>query len=476
MAAPLQDYLDDYEGLTAIHQRDLYAHERHEVEAFRLAMVQRRFHDLRNNVTALTKFSALKGVDHLRNLEDVVPLLFPHTVYKSYPMTFLERGRFDLLTRWFNQLTAYDLSEVDIDSCGLVEDWFKRLEEATGLAPIHTTGTSGKLSFLPRAKKDFFYQHRCVLARWQGVGREPDITLDVTDPGVRLPVIQPGYQYGYYMAQRLMAEQLRVIGDPDQVEAFYGDQVLSPDVLSLSGRVATAATRGELETMSIAPELLRRFKQNQEVAKNKADLDAEFFERVLSRFEGKRVMVGNTVPQLYAWAAEGRRRGVKSLFAPDSLIGSGGGAKGTVLPDDWRQQIEVVVGAPLSIAYGMSELCCLMNQCSEGHYHVPPYLIVFVLDEITGQPRPRTGVQTGRAAMFDTIPETYWGGFITGDEITVNWDGGCACGRKGEFLHSGIGRLKDKVGSDDKVSCSGAPDLQKKASAYLAHRVSQLND
>ena len=473
MAKPLRDYLDDFYGLTAVHQRDLFSRDREEVEDFRLAILRKRFDELRGRVTALDKLAEIKGVSRIDTLDDAAPVLFQHTVYKSYPMTFLERGRFDLLTRWFAQLTSYDLSAMDTSGCKLVEDWFRLLEESTGLAPIHTTGTSGKLSFLPRAKQDFVLQHRCVLARWQGVGAEPDITIDVDNPGVRLPVIQPGYRYGYYMAQRLMAEQIRVKGDPDQVESFYGDQALSPDVLSLSGRVATAEARGELDKMYITPELLRRFRQNQEVARNKADLDAEFFDRVLERFQGRRVMVGNTVPQLYGWAAEGRRRGMKGIFAPDSLIGSGGGAKGAVLPDDWKAQIEEVIGAPVAIAYGMSELCCLNNQCSRGHYHVPPYLIVYVLDEHTAEPLPRSGVQTGRAAMFDTIPDTYWGGFITGDEITVNWDGGCGCGRKGEYIHADIRRFKDKTGSDDKISCSGAPDQQKRAMAYLMRRAEQ---
>ena len=42
-----------------------------------------------------------------------------------------------------------------------------------------------------------------------------------------------------------------------------------------------------------------------------------------------------------------------------------------------------------------------------------------------------------------------WGGFVTGDEITVNWDGNCGCGRKGEYLHPEIRRFSDKYTTDD---------------------------
>ncbi|MET0378664.1 MAG: hypothetical protein ABW049_06680 [Spongiibacteraceae bacterium] len=466
---PLTDYVDDFAGLTRLHQRDLYTRSKEEVEAFRLALLRKRFSELVDRVGALRKLAEIQGVREINSLDDAAPILFQHTVYKSYPMPFLEKGRFDALTKWFSQLTAHDLSGVDATKCKFVDQWLTLLQEQTELKPIHTTGTSGKLSFLPRAKEDWKTQIRLTLTRWQGMPGERDISFDTSAPGFRLPIIQPGYRYGFYMAQRLMEEQIELIGDPDKVESLY-NELLSPDVLSLGGRVATAQAKGELDKLVIDPALMQRFKESQEKAKNKAQMDAEFFDRVLERFSGQRVMIGNTVPQLYAWAAEGKRRGLKGIFAADSLIGSGGGLKGQPLPDDWKQQIEEVIGAPVQLAYGMSEICCMNNMCSHGNYHVPPALIVYVLDEHSGQPLPRKGEQTGRAALFDTLPDMYWGGFVTGDEITVNWDGNCACGRHGEYILPTIRRFSDKNGNDDKISCAGAPDAQEKAMEFLARQ------
>jgi len=464
---PLVSYVDDFHALTNVHQRDLYTYSPQEVEEFRLKILQKRFNDLKDKVGALRKLAEIQGVSEIKTLDDAAPVLFQHTVYKSYPMPFLEKSRFDALTKWFDQLTAHDLSGIDASGCKLVEDWLNLLDRQTGLKPIHTTGTSGKLSFLPRAKKDWKIQIRFTLTRWQGMPGERDISFDLDNPGFRLPIIQPGYQRGYYMAQRLMDEQIALIGDPDRVESLYGDEVLSPDVLSLAGRVATAEAKGELDKLVIEPALLQKFKESQEKARNKETMDAEFFDRVLNRFAGQRVMIGNTVPQLYAWAKEGHARGMKGIFQPDSLIGSGGGLKGQVLPDDWKQQIEDVIGAPVTLAYGMSELCSMNTLCSHGNYHVPPYLIIYLLDEHSGEPLPRKGLQTGRAAMFDTVPDMYWGGFVTGDEITINWDGNCGCGRNGEYIHQDIRRFSDKNGNDDKISCSGAPDAQEKAMEFL---------
>ena len=473
MSQPLAHYIDNIAALTNVHQRDLYAYDAEEVADFKLKVLQKRFNDLRENLAALRKLSAIQNVSEINHTDDAAPILFQHTVYKSYPMPFLERGRFDALTQWFQQLTTIDLSEVDATDCELVEQWLDLIGEKTALAPIHTTGTSGKLSFLPRCKQDFKTQIRFVLNRWQGVGDERDISIDLDSPEARLAIIQPGYRYGYYMAQRLMAEQIALLGDPDQVESLY-DETLSPDVLSLSGRVATAQAKGEEHKLDITPALLKRFKENTEKAKNKASKDAAFFDQVLNRFAGQQVMAGNTVPQLFEWAKEGKRRGMKGIFAPNSLISSGGGSKGTALPDDWKEQIEEVIGAPVALAYGMSELCSMASMCGHGHYHIPPYLILYVLDEQTGEPKPRQGKQTGRAAFFDMIPDTYWGGFVTGDEVTVNWDGGCACGRKGEYLLPQIRRFSDKSGSDDKISCSGAPDAQKRAMEFLAQAVEDI--
>src|SRR3546814_1659182 len=82
-------------------------------------------------------------------------LFLPHTAYKSYPLSFLERNRFDALTRWLDGLTAIDLSGVDVSGIDSIDDWLRRLEETTELKVNHTFGTTGKLSFVPRTKEQW---------------------------------------------------------------------------------------------------------------------------------------------------------------------------------------------------------------------------------------------------------------------------------------------------------------------------------
>lgn len=124
-------------------------------EAFRLTPQQildiqlsgarRRFTDLRARIPVLDRLGSEQGIDDIQRIEDVAPLLFAHTVYKSYPMSYLERGQFDRLTRWLNGLTAEDISHVDASGIKLIDDWIDLLDAQTNLRVFHTSGTTGKL-------------------------------------------------------------------------------------------------------------------------------------------------------------------------------------------------------------------------------------------------------------------------------------------------------------------------------------------
>src|SRR5438874_12282158 len=67
-----------------------------------LAAMRMRFAELRDRVPTLGAMAGELGVRDVGALDDVVPLLFQHSVYKSYPPALLERNRFDHLTRWLD--------------------------------------------------------------------------------------------------------------------------------------------------------------------------------------------------------------------------------------------------------------------------------------------------------------------------------------------------------------------------------------
>ena len=59
---------------------------------------------------------------------------------------------------------------------------------------------------------------------------------------------------------------------------------------------------------------------------------------------------------------------------------------------------------------------------------------------------------------MDLLPSSYWGGIVTGDQVTLEWDRVCPCGRKGVHAHDSISRYSEAVTGDDKITCAATID------------------
>jgi hypothetical protein len=105
--------------------------------------------------------------------------------------------------------------------------------------------------------------------------------------------------------------------------------------------------------------------------------------------------------------------------------------------------------------------------CPYGHYHLAPWVITYLLEPDTSRVLPRTGVVTGRAAVYDLLANSHWGGFITGDEFTVHWDGDCPCGAKSAYVEDNITRYSEKKGGDDKITCAATEEAHQEAMDFL---------
>ncbi|MET0987938.1 MAG: hypothetical protein ABW034_21270, partial [Steroidobacteraceae bacterium] len=254
-------------------------------------------------------------------------------------------------------------------------------------------------------------------------------------------------------------------GDQNRIVALYPWR-LSADLLSLGGRIAAAEAKGELGRMQLSPELLARraafIKEREE-----APARLQEFLRLLDRnLRGKRVaMLGHWGGHLDL-ATIGMREGKEGLFAADSFIMSGGGSKGRTLPAGYQEVVARFYGVPqIRGGYGMTEVIAAMRACPQDKYHLQAWTIPYVLDPKTGQQAPRSGTHTGRLGLIDLLTQTYWGGFLTGDEVTLSWGDQepCPCGRSGPYLHPGIRRYSEIEGGDDKITCAGAPEAHDKA-------------
>ena len=99
----------------------------------------------------------------------------------------------------------------------------------------------------------------------------------------------------------------------------------------------------------------------------------------------------------------------------------------------------------------------ITRMCPAGRYHIPPNIMPYVIHPQTGAVLPRAGVQTGRFGFIDIAAQLRWGGFLSGDEITLNHGdtAPCACGRRGAYIDGEIRRYSEMEGGDDKITCAG---------------------
>src|SRR3984957_15429221 len=96
------------------------------LDPLRLAAAQELFTERREQIPLLARRAADAGITQLRSFADIVPLLFSHTVYKSYPPAFFGQGHWDAMLKWLQTLSVADLSNVDVAGGTDVDHWLER--------------------------------------------------------------------------------------------------------------------------------------------------------------------------------------------------------------------------------------------------------------------------------------------------------------------------------------------------------------
>lgn len=462
------DYGQHPERLHDLSLTELYSISATDVERIQLEALNKRFNDLVGKVAMLGRLADEQKITGFSRIQDAGPLLFPHSHYKSYSLSVLETGRFDRLNRWLGGLTSIDLSQLDLEGVDTIDAWIDALDAQTPIRVIHSSGTTGKLSFLPRTAIE---NRRAAIGfqrAYEGFADEPNAPLI----GLKdCPYIVPTYRKGAMGLSRSVQNLICNLYDGDESMVLtLSPGRMSADMLSLSGRIRVAESKGEAGRLQISPALLAR---RVEFLKEQAEAPSRrqaFFEDLAQRLGGRRVILSGNWSMLYDVAAEAQKRGLTNIFAADSFLFVAGGLKGRDLPADYREVIQQVLGIPeIRSGYGMSEMPQMMPACPLGAHHIQPHCVPYLLDPNTGQQLPRTGQQTGRFGFIDLMAETYWGGFLSGDEVTINWGDQerCACGRIGPYILPAIRRYSEQEGGDDKITCAGAPEAHDKALDFL---------
>ena len=444
---------------------EMHSIPRARLDALQLTALSLRFEEQSQKIPMVQKLATNQGIKRIEAVEEIVPLLFEHTMYKSYPVSFLGNRQFDKLTSWLTKLCSVDFSHVDVKHCESIDGWLEHLSAVTELDPITTSGSTGTMSFIPKRKRDIeigFRSNR--VSELQSFGQPTTQTqIDGT-----YHVIWPIYADGRLLSFRggQYSKLVYANGKEEYFHPLY-PQKGSADLMWLAAQLRAAAARGDASRVNVPPSLLAR---REELEKQQAGMPARqmaFVEEVTETLRDKLVYCMYPSYPLYQVAEKGLAAGRKCQFAPGSIIGTAGGAKGMPLPANWLELVREFFGVEIPRYYGMSEWSALCKMCCNGHYHFQPWVMPFILDPDTSVLQPRKGRQIGRAAFFEVMVSGQWGGIITGDEIEVEFSEPCGCGQTTQYMTANIARYGEKRGGDDKISCAAAPQAHADALDFL---------
>ena len=463
MTVTLQNLYEDPENFARLSSDELFALDYDEVAKIQLHHFQKRFEKLRPQLKALDRLADDVDIESITSFDDLASLGFPHTMYKSYATGDVDNGRYDRMTRWLQGLTTHDLSAVNLEGVDTLDGWLDAIEAQTPLRPAASSGTSGKISLFPRSTVEVpFFLEFCLRL----YGPHQDMVASGNYPFISAWPTRYGRNNMPIMLSLL---QKHVYGGREDMIITLGDDFAGVGELWLAGKLRRAEALGE--KLELTPRELALGREIAAKAKDSTKRWDDFIERAVIAQKGKTVIYNGFWVQLYQIALECAKRGVKVEWAQDSVLVAGGGTKGYTFPDDWMDTIQSVFPfkypSQFHEVYAMTETTAASLGCDEGHLHPLPWGIQHVSDPETGLALPRKGVQRGRLLVMDLLPSTYWSGTATGDDVTINWDGGCGCGRKGPYFLNSIKRLADTRGGDDKITCAKTPQAFDRLEEFL---------
>jgi hypothetical protein len=390
------------------------------------------------------------GIGDIRSFEDVVPLLLPHTAYKSYPESFLSDKRWDRLTKWLATTYSLPLDNVELEGIEDIEEWIERL----GAAGHHlscSSGTTGKSAMLLATEGDIRVAAETAITavEWGSDMRRGDMRSFISSGGSGA------------------STRRAVLAGTAMMEAFVDPSKPRPASNAKPitiGRIARMiALRKSVADGTAKPNEIAAYEA--ESAERQRDLDnarISAADDVIAK-RHDRLFIPGMWGSIYQLAKEVRDRGYSARdFHPENGLYLAGGLKRAALPPDFKEFVYDTFNIQprfIHQIYSMQEIVTGMVRCQGGgRYHIPPWLVCLPLDKAGEKLLPGVGDASveGRAAFFDLSMEGRWGGVISGDHIQVDY-GPCNCGSKSPSIREDIYRYADLQG-DDKIACSGTVD------------------
>jgi hypothetical protein len=419
------------------------------VEALRdaqLAAVNERFQSRVNTIKLLRHRAENGDVTEVRRMEDIVPLLFAHTAYKSYPESWLMEGKWNQLGKWLDTVSTYRVKPMDTSAVTGLDEWLALLTTHEHFVSC-SSGTTGKCSMMNATQDDLDFCGRALLQGivWGGLTPNRDRLM-----------IGCGQVASTPRNTATGKPMVDAISDPS-VTPFRAD---APPI-TIGSITEMVVLRKKIADGTATPGDVAYFEAQAAAREKSVASVVEQAADALIAHRGRKLHIMGLFGPMYQVAALVRARGYDGKdFAENSTYVSGG-LKRMAVPDNYQDVIfETFNIAPERIcrAYGMQEINTTSVQCRHGRYHVPPWVVLLLLDEAgeTLISPPATGEAEGRAAFFDLSMDGRWGGVISGDKRRATWQP-CVCGNRSPSIGPDIRRYADLAGGE-KIACSGTID------------------
>lgn len=404
-----------------------------------------RFQERKGQIKLLRHRAEEAGISEIRSLADAIPLLFPHTAYKSYPESWLMEERWDRLTKWLSTISSHPIKSIDQSNIRDIDDWIERLQDAGHFISC-SSGTTGKSAMLIASQKDMDWSRIDtvnVFSWGSGVKPTKDRLMIGCAPVASVP-----------KNLAISEAQTDAFSNPAYERFRYPVPPITVGSLTKMVVLRKAIADGTAKPGDIA-EFEKTSAARQEAIDRAVGVTAEF---VIANRD-KKLMIAGLWSGLYNVAKAVRDLGYSAKdFHPDNCVYIGGGLKRALLPPDYQEFVHQTFNIPEGRHfqnYSMQELNSGMPKSQQdGRYHVPPWIVPMILNKAGDAllPHDGNGEIEGRAAFFDLSLDGRWGGVITGDKISVDYSG-----PGGPTIRDNITRYADLEG-DDKIGCAGTVD------------------
>ena len=417
-----------------------------EVLSLQLEAIGERFKDRVEKIKLLQNRAETGGIGEIRRMADIVPLLFAHTAYKSYPESWLAQKKWDRLGRWLDTVSTNRVEPMDCHGIAGLDEWLNRLE-GQGHYVSCSSGTTGKCAMMNATMADGEFCGHALLQGliWAGIAPKHDRRM-----------INLG-QVAATPRNNATGKPMREAFNPPGIEPF------APKVppITIGAITDMVMLRKRIADGTAKPTEIAHFEAQTAAREQAVESAVEQAANALIESRHMKQHMSGLFGPMYQVAERVRSKGYSgSDFCENSAFISGG-LKRVQLPPNYREFIyETLNLTPerLFQAYGMQELNTTAMRCKAGRFHMAPWVMLLLLDE-SGEnliEPTKSGELEGRAAFFDLSLQGRWGGVISGDKIRATWEP-CACGSRSPSVAEHIQRYAD-MASGDKITCAGTID------------------